>query len=239
MRLHRFHIEGLKEAFGRVTVTNDELIHQWRNVFRMKQDDEAVLFGDNGVEYTCSLEALEKKCASWRVLAQEEGKRATHELILLAALVKRDNFELTIQKATEIGATRVIPIVSERSEKKGLNMERAQKIAIEACEQSGRVDIPIIDKPCGLDEALEMLPANMTLLSFEPTGSPFSIQAFAHEKIAVAIGPEGGWTRNELDTLIARGRVLQLPTFILRAETAAIATLTLAAALRPPQNHPH
>lgn len=231
MRLHRFFIENNFPAHGKIIIDIPELLHQWRNVFRMKSGEQVILFNTTGTEYTCALDTIERKNATLEILSESQGKRAPHPLTLCAALIKKDNFDLIVQKAVEIGATHIIPIISERSEKKGLNLERAARITTEASEQCGRVDIPMVDEPISFEAALEKLSLDTTIIGFDPTGGSFDAHAFAHKNIALFIGPEGGWSEHEIDALQSAGRVMQLPTFILRAETAAIATLALAAAL--------
>lgn len=231
MRLHRFYIFDTLPAQGKIIVDIPEILHQWRNVFRMKKGEHVILFNKLGTEYTCVVENIERKSATLIIQSEERGRHAARTLILCAALIKKDNFDLVLQKAVELGATRIIPLITERSEKKGLNLERAERIAIEASEQCGRVDVPMIDAPLSFEAALQTLSLDATIVGFDPTGSTFDVQVFAHKNLALFVGPEGGWTEHELDALQSSGRVIQLPTFVLRAETAAIATLTLAAAL--------
>lgn len=231
MRLHRFYIGDIAPLGHTITISDADLLNQWRSVFRMKAKEQVLLFNSNGIEYTCALLAIDRKSARLEVLSEEAGRRASHEVILCAALIKKDNFDLIVQKAVELGATTIIPLLCERSEKKGLNHTRIVKIAIEATEQCGRVDVPTIGMPISFENALNALGDDTAIIGFEPTGSPFDAKVFAHKKLALFIGPEGGWTQNELTELQNRGRVMRLPTYILRAETAAIATLTLAAAL--------
>lgn len=232
MRLHRFYIYDTLPLRGRINVEIPDLLHQWRNVFRMKSGDQVILFNAAGTEFTCAIDTLDRKSALCSIISEAQGRRALKSLTLCAALIKKDNFDLIIQKSVELGATHIVPIISERSEKKGLNLERAERILVEAAEQCGRVDIPTIESPISFDTALSRLSADSTVIGFDPTGATFDHKAFAHERLALFIGPEGGWTEHEIDALQTSGRLLQLPTFILRAETAAIATLALATALR-------
>jgi 16S rRNA (uracil1498-N3)-methyltransferase len=229
MRLHRFYI-GAQEPRQ---ITDETLIHQWRNVFRMKEGDPAILFDDKGIEYTCALYEIKKKSASWSIQSSVSGKRAQSGLILCAALIKKDNFDLIIRQATELGVTRIIPIISERSEKKGLNMERARRILIEASEQCGRVDIPIISEPSTIEAALSIFGNDIAVITFEPRAPMLHGDAFTRGVPALMIGPEGGWSDNELELLKAHGQTYALPTFVLRAETAAAATLAIAKSQMP------
>lgn len=228
MRIHRFYIGNATKEGHVIFIEDKELIHQWKNVFRMKTGTEVILFGNDKLEYTARLLTLDKKVAEFEVISIEEGKVSDRNITLCAALIKKDNFEIIIQKAVEIGVSTIIPIISDRSEKKFLNIDRANKIIIEACEQCGRVDIPILGMPISFDNALSALPKDSTIIGFEPKGIPFDAKIFSKKNPVIFIGPEGGWTDEEIDKMSKVGIVMNLPTFVLRAETAAIAALTLA-----------
>jgi 16S rRNA (uracil1498-N3)-methyltransferase len=142
------------------------------------------------------------------------------------ALIKKDNFELVLEKATELGVTRIVPVQCARSEKKGLNYERVQKILREASEQSGRATVPIISEII----SAEKLPSE-GLVVFDPRGEKFAREFFAAghtSPISVAIGPEGGFTDDEIALFHVRNTpVVSTGPQILRAETAAVVALTL------------
>lgn len=231
MRLHRFYI-GDSEPIGHSIVIEDkDLVHQLKNVFRMKIGSEVILFGKEKIEYTAKLLTLDKKSAAFEIIREDKGKVSDRNITLCAALIKKDNFEIIIQKAVEIGVTSIIPIVSDRSEKKFLNIERAEKIIIEAVEQCGRVDVPTIIHPVSFDNVLATLPNDASIIGFDPKGIPFDAKIFSKNNPYLFIGPEGGWTDDEIEKLSKAGVVMNLPTFILRAETAAISALTLSRVL--------
>ncbi len=231
MRIHRFYIGDIEPELNAILIEDKDLVHQWKNVFRMKAGDEVILFNDNHLEYHARFISLDKKSSSFEILSISDGKIADKEITLCAALIKKDNFEIIIQKSVEIGVTKIIPIISDRSEKKFLNIERAKKIIIEACEQCGRVDIPTLEDPISLEVSFSMISNDTNIISFEPRGSSFDAKIFTAKKIALYIGPEGGWTEEELVSLGKKGVVINIPTFVLRAETAAISALTLARVL--------
>ncbi len=239
MRLHRFYFDKELVVGNNVVISDEGLIHQLKDVFRLSESGkEVLLFNGLGGEFLCGIVSLTKKELVLHVIEKREkpnnkGDKKAVEVWLLAALIKKDNFEWVIQKATELGVSHVLPIISERSEKKGLNMERARKILIEASEQSGRVTLPTLNTPEYLDVVLERLSnqdeEKMNFLAFDPSGKQFKISDKDDSKnIAILIGPEGGWTEKELEMFRSKNILIcNLGSQILRAETAAIAVTSL------------
>ena len=168
MRLHRFYIDEPVEVGSSIRVENPELIHQWMKVFRFSVADRVILFNGGGREFEGFFELLSKKDAT--VVIDKELPRGetsgSYELHIFQAIIKKDNFELVVEKCTEIGAVAFHPIISERSEKKDLNIERLKKIAIEASEQSGKVKIPEIFAPTDLETAIKNFDGKMFVLDF-------------------------------------------------------------------------
>ncbi|OIP65264.1 hypothetical protein AUK15_02180 [Candidatus Nomurabacteria bacterium CG2_30_43_9] len=241
MRLHRFFVkekipavDGINLETGRPSgeflVTNEILLNQWRNVLRMGEGDKAVLFSGDGSESLCEFVSLTgkiaKKSAVLKILETKKGLMPSREVTLYIALIKKDNFELALEKATELGVSHIIPVQADRSEKKGVNYERAEKILREASEQSGRATVPTISKVIDV----EKLPNDVVV--FDPRGEASTREYFAkhtNAPIAVLIGPEGGFTDAEMESFHARNiPIVSTGTQILRAETAAIVALTLA-----------
>ncbi|MBI5400659.1 MAG: 16S rRNA (uracil(1498)-N(3))-methyltransferase [Candidatus Yonathbacteria bacterium] len=227
MRLHWFFVETEIPQVGEFLVANETLLNQWRNVLRMEVGDEAILFDGRGDEFLCEFVSLEKKGATLKVLERKAGLIPSREVTLYMALIKKDNFELVLEKATELGVSHIIPVQADRSEKKGLNYERAQKILREASEQSGRAMVPILGKIIDI----EKIPTE-GLVVFDPRGEKLAREFFTAGQtapISLLIGPEGGFTDAEME--LFQGRNIPIVTTgeqILRAETAAIVALTLA-----------
>ncbi|MFM2357586.1 MAG: hypothetical protein RJA61_323, partial [Candidatus Parcubacteria bacterium] len=133
-----------------------------------------------------------------------------------------------LEKCTELGVTHFVPIISERSEKKNLNYERAQKIIKEASEQSGRGTLPELGETCVLQDVFEKYP--MDFIAFDFSGTKLENNKFqiTNSKIGILIGPEGGWTERELQ--VFKDKHIPLFTLgnqVLRAETAAVAVSSL------------
>lgn len=226
MRLHRFFVEEKIPASGEFSVANETLLNQWRNVLRMEEGSSIVLFSGNGSESLCEFVSLTKKNALLKVTETKKGLAPSRDVTLYLALIKKDNFELALEKATELGVSRIVPVQANRSEKKGVNYERAEKILREASEQSGRATVPAIREIIDV----EKIPDDVVV--FDPRGEISAREYFAKHTTSptsVFIGPEGGFTDAEIDLFRARNiPIVTTGTQILRAETAVIVALTLA-----------
>ncbi|HBH71799.1 MAG: Ribosomal RNA small subunit methyltransferase E [Parcubacteria group bacterium GW2011_GWC1_42_11] len=226
MRLHRFFVENKIPASGEFSVTNETLLNQWRNVLRMEEGSSAILFNGDGSESLCEFVSLSKKNALLKVLETNKGLVPAREMTLYIALIKKENFEMVLEKATELGVSRIVPVQAARSEKKGVNYERAQKILREASEQSGRATVPAISEII----SVEKIPDGVVV--FDPRGQISAREYFTEHTtapVSLLIGPEGGFTDAEIESFHSRNiPIVTTGTQILRAETAAIVALALA-----------
>jgi 16S rRNA (uracil1498-N3)-methyltransferase len=149
---------------------------------------------------------------------------------LCVALIKKDNFEWVVQKATELGVSHIVPIICEHSEKRKLNMDRMKKIAIESSEQSGRGDIPVIHVTTTISDLFESGVLPQEKIVFHPSGIPFGQykDSTSAGSFGAFIGPEGGFSDKEMALFKSYNiPIVSLGTQILRAETAAIAVSAL------------
>lgn len=227
MRLHRFYIKeeiGDKES---VIIRDPDLVHQLRTVFRFTVGGQIILFDNTGFEYHILISSFEHGEIVGSVVSKKESKNIPpRELHLFCSVIKKDNFEWVLEKGTELGVTRFIPILSDRSEKKNLNIERAEKILIEASEQSGRAVLPEIAPITDLEDSLNQ---DFPCFAFHPTGDVFTIEhAQNYSPLGIFIGPEGGWTDREIFLFKKNDiRVYSLGSQTLRAETASVAISSL------------
>jgi 16S rRNA (uracil1498-N3)-methyltransferase len=157
---------------------------------------------------------------------------------LLMAVFKFDHMEWGIEKATELGVARITPVLARRTEKhlalaSAKRVDRWRRIALEAAKQSRRTDVPVVDDPATLKAALGMVDAGAKLLLAETEQeNTLSAGLAGAESVALAIGPEGGWTVEEMTLFSESGwKHVTLGPRILRAETAAIAALAICAAI--------
>jgi 16S rRNA (uracil1498-N3)-methyltransferase len=172
-------------------------------------------------------------------LGEELEAEAALPVHLLLAIIKSDHYEWGLEKLTELGAARITPVIARRTEKHlalaaAKRVERWRRIALEAAKQSRRSDLPQVDDPLPLKQALA-LTSSATKLLLAETEQETSIAAAVKDatgEIALAIGPEGGWTAEEIQLFSDNGwRHITLGPRILRAETAAIAALSICSAL--------
>lgn len=223
MRLHRFYTKEKLEKGQSITLSEVGLIHQMRSVFRFQPGDTVILFDGDGHDYVSEIISIAKSEAVLRVtqsVVNEWKPRA--RLTLAVSMIKKDHFEWIVQKATELGVSEIIPLVSDRSEKKGWNRERAEKILIEACEQSGRSDVPTLGELTTLSEFVDK--EKRKVIVFHTEGNPFVCEEKVGEEIVALVGPEGGWSEREVEMFHTKHYpVMKLSTPVLRAETAAIA----------------
>lgn len=236
MKIHRFFLNpaelavGALPARGRVVVANKDLTHQLRHVLRFQVGHQVVLLDNSGTEFFAHIEQLTNADVVFEVDSSAPTKNApSRQLTLFMALSKRDSFEMILEKGTELGVVAFVPVLSERSEKKSLNMERAEKIVREAAEQSERATLPRIAEVHTLAEVLANPPAGLCVL--DPHGAS-KWQPNIEKNLTplnVCIGPEGGWSEKEIALFAAHGvPVYSLGSQILRAETAAIACGAIA-----------
>lgn len=229
MRLHRFFVEQNLPSEGTVVVTDEKVLHQWRNVLRLRAGNEVLLFDGLGADYRCEIVTLEKKeaiCVIREVVKNEVTP--LRELVLFPALIKKDHFEWLLEKVTELGVSEIQPIVSERTEVKKINIERARDIVKEATEQSGRGNLPRMYDEVSLQKALAER-KDVHLIVFDRSGQSFRMGNFpTDQKLGAFIGPEGGWSQGELELLKKHNvSVYSLGTSTLRAETAGVAVTAL------------
>lgn len=229
MRLHRFYVNKSipDDTFD---ISDRDLVHQWKTVFRYNVASQVIIFNGDGYDYLAMITSLRNLGATLEIFKKVKNKvKPKTNVTLCVGIVKKDNFELVVQKATELGVSRIIPVLCERSEKKNLNMDRLQKIAVEASEQSGRGDVPTISGIMDLSQVLvnEELSKKAYLdMSGEYIGD-FLAKNDAKE-LSVFIGPEGGWSEREVKQFNEHSiQSVSLGTQVLRAETASIAVSSL------------
>jgi 16S rRNA (uracil1498-N3)-methyltransferase len=224
MRLQRF-IGDFNIKSGPFVIRDAEIMNQVKNVLRLEVGDKIIICDGKGIQADAEIiEPVKKELNLILSNMVTSESPITQEVVLYCAILKKENFELVVQKATEIGISKIIPLITKRTIKLGLNKERLEKIAREASEQSGRTFLPKISEPMEFEEALKNTGSNLNLF-FDSSGSSFGIcnLDFGISTIGVWIGPEGGWADEEVSEANAVGfKIISLGPLTLRAETAAI-----------------
>ena len=234
MTHRRFH--ALPEAFDDQTVTlgTDEARHL-RDVLRLKAGDEVYVFDGRGREFRCTLVKTTRDAAELRIEAEVEAAKPESQLQLnlCVALLKGEKFGLVVQKATELGVTKVTPLITRyadihlRDESDAAKrVSRWQRIALEAAKQSGRAFVPEISMPVPFDSVTA---EGLGVMFSERGGESLkNLIEDAPTHVTTLVGSEGGWSDEELESVRARNfHVITLGGRILRAETAAITVTAL------------
>jgi 16S rRNA (uracil1498-N3)-methyltransferase len=204
--------------------------HYLGTVMRRAAGEELRLFNGCDGEWSARLEDIRRDRASLLPLAQLRPQEREPDIWLAFALLKRHATDLVVEKATELGATRLLPVITARTNAERVNLARLAAIATEAAEQCERLTVPPVDPPARLEDLLSGWPPNRRLVAALERSDAAPIGAAAG---GLLVGPEGGFTATELDALQRHPFVVPatLGRRILRAETASIAGLALLQAL--------
>ena len=209
-----------------------EQSHYLKDVMRLKAGDTFSVFNNQG-EWTASLQSYKKQEAEIKILKKVRDKKNEHDIWLAFTPIKQNPLNFMIQKGTELGVQKFIPILSERTAVKDINAERITKIIIESAEQSNRISIPEITKLETLKNFMSSFPENGCLVFCDINCDKSNLSNILSKKdlgpICILIGPEGDFSENERNLIINldQSKSISLAQNILRAETAAIAAVTL------------
>jgi 16S rRNA (uracil1498-N3)-methyltransferase len=243
MRQYRFFVSP-DQIHGRRLALMGSQARQIYSVLRMREADHILALDNCGWQYDVRLDEVTSDLVTGEILSREEaGGEPRTELTLYQALLKKDNFEWVLQKGTELGVVRFVPLISQRcvvrqKTIKPAKLDRWNRIIREAAEQSGRGRLPALSNPVMLPEALEQADLfDSALIPWEGEVAKGFVEALrkgveeqpSSMRIAIFIGPEGGFDEEEIEDAQAAGlKPVTLGPRILRAETAAVAAATLA-----------
>ncbi len=207
--------------------------HYLGNVLRLEVGAELLLFDGASGEWLARVAGVGKKRMTLSVVRQTRAAEALPDVWLAFAPVKRAQTDWLVEKATELGAARLLPVITQRTVVERVKLERLRAIAIEAAEQCGRTMLPDVAEPLPLARLLEQRDATRTLYFADETGGEPIAAALQPGPAMLLVGPEGGFTDDERGAVrAAAGAVpISLGPRILRAETAALAVLTAYMAL--------
>jgi 16S rRNA (uracil1498-N3)-methyltransferase len=223
-------------AEGANVTLEDSQANYVRNVMRMGVGDGLLLFNGRDGEWGARIAEAAKKRVTLLIERQTRPQTSPNQLRYLFAPLKHARLDYMVQKAVEMGAARLSPVLTRRTQASRVNLERMRANAIEAAEQCGVLSIPLIDEPVELEKALAGWPGEERLVFCDEDSDhadPIeALRPLAGGPIAVLIGPEGGFDPVERRALLALPGVvrLSLGPRILRADTAAVAALALVQA---------
>lgn len=235
MRLIRVYADTALHGPGRATLTGPAAAHVSR-VLRLRAGDAVTLFNGDGWEHPGVIAALRGDRVEVDLQARTPGLPDPPVAVtLLQGIARAERMDLVIQKATELGVVRILPILAERSVVRLDERQAARKlghwraIAVAACEQCGRSRLPVIEEPCGLAAAMAAVATVGQRLVLAP-GATDALAGLSADAggVALLVGPEGGLTDAEESLAAAAGFLRRsLGPRILRTETAAIAAIAV------------
>jgi len=235
MKIHHF-ITPCRINGSTLTINDKDIVHRMNNVIRLRAGEIVRIcpateqVNNTGVFYDITLDIVSKKEVSGTIIEKGIIPEKTNKTTLVMSIIKGSNFDLVIQKATELGIDHIVPVVSERTIKKEVNMPRIQTIAREAAEQSERMTVPVIDEPISFTKWAEQ--NHDGVIYFFDTYSKSVDTKTVSSKLStinLLVGPEGGWSPAEQKIAEEKNwHIYSTGANILRAETAAIVGTYLA-----------
>ena len=201
--------------------------HYLNKVMRVKENEVFSLFNSDG-EWEAKVLSVSKNIIEFKTTKQLRQKENTKELWLAFSPIKSNYFNFMLQKATELGITKFLPIIFDRTVVRKLNKERVQKVIIEASEQSNRINVPLIENPQNLKSFLNNK-MNLIFTDLNSKVKKLDLKKLSGNPTCIIIGPEGDFSESERD-LINSFKVVQsikINENILRSETAAISAISI------------
>ena len=195
---------------------------------RIENDKPFSLFNSGGEWEAVTIEVT-KGIITFKVTKQLRQKENIKEIWLAFSPIKSNYQNFMIQKATELGVTKFVPIIFDRSIVRKINHERLKKIIIEASEQSNRINLPDISKPQTLDEFINSNEVNLVFTDLNSKNKKLDKSKFDDKPICVLVGPEGDFSEEEREKILNYNRVfsIKINDNILRSETAVISSLSI------------
>ena len=238
MQRHRFYAPLSSFAGASVRLDADEAHHLTR-VLRLGSGARVFVFDGEGGEYECEVARVFKHEVELNPLRRlDDAVESPLQLTLAQALIKGDKFDWVIQKATELGVTRIVPLVTDHAdikraeERAGQRLQRWRRISLEALKQCGRQRLVEICEPAPFDDFCGSAARGACLIFSERGGESLAeVSAKLRDvaQLSLCVAPEGGWSERELRRAASWGFTpVSLGSRILRTETAAITTISLA-----------
>ncbi len=233
---HRLFINNTLKL-NNVVELEKECSHYLGNVLRLKENDKIRVFNSLDGEFLANIVKVNKKNVSVKILSALRFPTASADIYLLFSPIKKDCMDFIIEKSVELGVKTFQPVITRYSITDKIRSERINSQIIEATEQCERLDVPLLQEPKDLQYILKNWDQDRILFFMDERGQGKSccdmFLQFKHKKAAILIGPEGGFSSEEAELLCSQPFVVpvSLGKRILRAETAAIASIALWQAL--------
>ena len=202
--------------------------HYVNKVMRVKVDEVFSLFNSSG-EWEAKILTISKSIVEFNITKQLRQKENVKELWLAFSPIKSNYFNFMIQKATELGVTKFLPIIFDRTIVRKINKERLAKVIIEAAEQSNRINVPSIENPQSLKSFLNNEKMDLIFTDLNSENKKLDFNKLTHNPTCVIIGPEGDFSEEERGEILAFKGVqpIKINENILRSETAVISALSI------------
>ena len=198
-------------------------------VMRVKENEVFSLFNSNG-EWEARVLSISKSIIEFKIIKQLRQKENIKKELWLAFSPIKSNYQnFMIQKATELGVTKFLPIIFDRTVVRKINKERLEKIIIEASEQSNRINLPKIEEPQSLNNFLETNSIDLILTDLNSNNNKIDKSKLTDKPVCIIIGPEGDFSEDERQEILAFKGVqpIKINENILRSETAVISTISI------------
>ena len=202
--------------------------HYVNKVMRVKENEVFSLFNSSG-EWEAKILDISKNIVEFNITKQLRQKETTKELWLAFSPIKSNYFNFMIQKATELGVTKFLPIVFDRTIVRKINKERLEKVIIEAAEQSNRINVPSIEEPKSLNSFLKNSKMDLIFTDLNTSNTKIDLNQLTSNPTCVIIGPEGDFSEVERQEILKFNGVqaIKINENILRSETAVISAISI------------
>ena len=202
--------------------------HYLTKVMRIKRNDFFSLFNSYG-EWEAKVSEILKGIVQFKIIKQIRSKESSKEIWLAFSPIKSNYQNFMIQKATELGVTKFLPIIFNRTIVRKINKERLEKIVIEASEQSNRLHVPLIEKAQNLTNFLKLNSMDLIFTDLNSDNKKIDKSKLTNKPICIIIGPEGDFSETEREEILSFKNVqaLKINENILRSETAVISAISI------------
>jgi 16S rRNA (uracil1498-N3)-methyltransferase len=202
--------------------------HYVSKVMRIKENEVFSLFNSGG-EWEAKILGISKSIVEFSITRQLRQKKNSKELWLAFSPIKSNYFNFMIQKATELGVTKFLPIVFDRTIVRKINKERLEKVIIEATEQSNRINVPLIEEAQSLDTFLKNNTVDLIFTDLNTSNTKINLDQLTSNPTCIVIGPEGDFSEDERHKILSFKGVqpIKISENILRSETAVISAISI------------